>query len=173
MNKNTTPKAYKNPYYYGKVVRMLFLFNAAFLFLALPLLRATIGVSLVLMLSLVMVLITLAALTSSRLWWIHILNSLVAVFGVGLTEYYVITRDVSGLELVIITLHLIALVLLFALFFSLRTLYGYFRIQKVTDDKHSDPQFTSKPMKVPDIGVQRTNQELLKELKKKKTWSEY
>jgi len=147
-------------HYHGNVVRSLFVTNSVVLLIAFPIFKTEAIIPVFFGTILVITLILLAALTTSKYGWIHTANMVVALLCVGIFEILAFATDFSTDPLVFLIRQGIALSFLLALYFSARTVLGVFSQNKPTPH-------LAEETKEPVVSSETTNEELLQEIKEK------
>ncbi len=111
-------------HYYGDLVRFLFMLAAIIMLVTLPFLMGKLPVPLYISILVILVIGVLAGITNPLQKWISILNGLISTAALFIFEYYAVNSlTISGVKtLYFITNQLLALVFLFALYYSIKTI---------------------------------------------------
>ncbi len=116
----------KPRHYHGDNVRTLFLIAATIMFFCQPFLLDQIPFSWPVSLAAIILLIFLAGLTNPRQPWVIFLDTVVALLGLVIFEYYVISRFSSWDDIFFWVNQTLALIFLLAFYFSTKTLRGLY-----------------------------------------------
>jgi FtsH-binding integral membrane protein len=145
-------------HYHGDHVRWLFLTNSVVLLIAFPLFKTAAVIPVIFGTVLVITLMVLAGLTTSKYKWVHIANMVVALMGVAIFEVLAFATDLTTDPLVFLIRQGVALSFLLALYFTPRTVLGIF--SKKQQVFHSDiSESTTEP--------EESNEALLQEIKER------
>ena len=115
-------------HYYGYILRILYLTSAILMLLLLPFLTDYIPVSTYLALIIVLALGIVAGATNPAQKWVAILDTIIALGGVFIFGYYAIDSYItySIVNLYFWANQIQAVLFLFALYFSVKTVRGFF-----------------------------------------------
>lgn len=170
-NGNTMKK--KVPHYHGNVVRGLFVLSAIILLVSLPLIGNVTTLPTVITIAMIIVLIVLGAITSSSIKWVHTINAALSLFGVIVFEYNAVVGGVSDGTLLFGVRQVLALIFLLTLYFSVRTLLGYFNAPDqdldIGEEGHDDSIKASikDTLHESEPGDERSNEELIEEIRER------
>src|SRR5690348_7517334 len=109
-------------HYYGDFVRQLFIFSAILLAVAIPIGGDLLPFGLFFQIATVIVLVVLAGLTAPKSETVLLMDALVAGLGLLLVEGMAISNYQSQSFLVFLTREAVAVMLLFALYYSIKTI---------------------------------------------------
>lgn len=114
-------------HYYGDIVRKLFLTTAVIMLFMLPFFTNDIPISVHVALVIVLALSIFAGVTNPKELWVSLLNVIMSTVGVVLIGYYAIDAytKYSLLSLYFWINQLLALLFLFALYYSTKTFRGF------------------------------------------------
>lgn len=121
------------PHYYGDGVRRLFIGAAALMLFASPLYSDNMSLQLPFEILGALILVVLAAITSPRSTWVFIANSVAAAVGVTTFQMWTIRGFSVDQPIAFVFREAVAIVLLFALYFSVKTLRAMM-LKQVGDD---------------------------------------
>ncbi|KKQ77373.1 MAG: hypothetical protein UT00_C0013G0004 [Parcubacteria group bacterium GW2011_GWA1_38_7] len=115
-------------HYYGDLVRFLFMLAAIIMLITLPFLIGKLPVPLYISIMVILAIGVLAGITNPLQKWISILNGLISTAALFIFEFYAVNSfSTSGVKtLYFITNQLLAVVFLFALYYSIKTLRAMF-----------------------------------------------
>jgi len=116
--------SYGSPYiehYYGDIVRQLFLIAAVLILMSIPLYAELLPYALAVQTLVVVVVAIFAALTNPFKKWILVGDAVIAVLGLLAFEVAAISAYVEKMYLLFAAREALALVFLFALYFSVKT----------------------------------------------------
>src|SRR3989344_3298708 len=119
-------------HYYGDLVRFLFMLAAIIMLITLPFLIGKLPVPLYISIMVILAIGVLAGITNPLQKWISILNGLISTAALFVFEYYAVNSfTTSGVKtLYFIVNQLLALVFLFALYYSIKTIRAMFLKEK-------------------------------------------
>ncbi len=119
-------------HYYGDAVRFLFMLGAIIMLVTLPFLIGKLPVPLYISILVILAIGVLAGITNPLQKWISILNGLISTAALFVFEYYAVNSfTTSGVKtLYFIVNQLLALVFLFALYYSIKTIRAMFLKEK-------------------------------------------
>lgn len=151
----------KIPHYHGDIVRKLFVAAGVILLVALPIFSELLPISTISLIVAIVVMIFFAALTNPKLRWTNIIDVLIATVGVVVFEFLaVVNYAIDGMSF--IASQALALIFLFALYYSARTARaiatGQLDPDKVEEVQAEDD--TDMP------GEEVSNEEALKDIKR-------
>lgn len=120
------PVLYKKPvpHYYGDLVRRLFLICGFIMIATLPFLKSQIPASVFYSLLLILILVFLAGMTNPRIKWIIGADIVVSFIGFAIFGYHAISRFAGVRDLFSATNFTLAVIFLFAFYYSIKTLRG-------------------------------------------------
>jgi len=144
-------------HYHGDLVRWLFLTNSIVLLIAFPIFKTVTIIPVVFGTILAIGLMLLAALTTSKYKWVHIVNMLVALVCVAIFEILAFATNFSTDPFVFLIRQGIALSFLLSLYFSARTVLGIFSKKQQILNVTAEPGDAS----------ETSNEELLEEIKER------
>jgi len=110
----------KISHYYGDTVRKLFVSAGIILLVTLPVFRDLLQISAFTFILAVVVLIIFAGLTNPKLRWVNIVDVIISTLGVVVFEYLAIANYASDWTS-FFTSQVLAIIFLFALYFSAKT----------------------------------------------------
>jgi|GEM_PF-1809766 len=114
------------PHYYGDYVRQLFVLAAGIIVVAIPFFASEHPIALPFELGGALTLIVLAALTNPHKQWVMMANVIAAGIGVALYEVFALWSYTAREFLVFIEREILVLILLIALYYSVKTLRAMF-----------------------------------------------
>lgn len=120
-------------HYYGDAVRFLFMLAAIIMLITLPFLSGKLPVSTYAAILIILIIGILAGITNPLQKWISVLNAAIAVGGSSAFEYYAVKSLISYqvTTLYFVTNQVLAIVFLFALYYSIKTLRAMFLKEKL------------------------------------------
>jgi hypothetical protein len=113
------------PHYYGDTVRRIFIASAAVILAASPIYSDSVADQFIVEIIGALILVICAAFTNPRSFWIFFANSLAAAMGVVIFQAWAIsayTQTSAVTPIVFVIREVLAVALLFALYFSVKTL---------------------------------------------------
>jgi hypothetical protein len=119
-------------HYYGDAVRFLFMLAAIIMLITLPFLSSKLPVSIYVAILVILIISVLAGITNPLQKWISVLNAAIAVGASSVFEYYAVKSFVNNqvTTLYFVTNQVLAIVFLFALYYSIKTLRAMFLKEK-------------------------------------------
>ena len=115
-------------HYYGDLVRVLFMAAAIIMIVTLPFLTSDLPVSFLISIFAILVIGILAGVTNPLQKWTTIMDTIIAVLGLLAFEYFAVNTylEKSYSNLFFLTNQILALIFLFALYYSTKTLRAMF-----------------------------------------------
>ncbi len=120
------PGKKKAKHYYGDTVRQLFLAGGIIILVAMPFYNNIIPADPILVTVLVVILALAAAITTIEKVWIMLINSIISAMFVVMFETYSVIYYVNDGTVLLLIRQAIALIFLFALYYSVKTLRAMF-----------------------------------------------
>ena len=119
-------------HYYGDLVRSLFMLAAIIMLVTLPFLVGKLPVPIYLSIFIIIVIGALAGLTNPLQKWVSILNATISLAGLSVFEYFA-AKSYIGVKLgtlYFVTNQTLAIVFLFALYYSVKTIRAMYLKEK-------------------------------------------
>ena len=116
---DTTPE-----HYYGDLVRRLFMFAAVVMVVGLPFVLNDVPFPLFISLFAILVIGIFAGLTNPKHFWVAILNLLISSVAILTFEWIAVDAYLKQLSFFFVINQLLAIIFLFALYYSTKTLRG-------------------------------------------------
>ena len=121
-SKHVEYKGRKIPHYYGDVVRILFLIAGVIILLSLPFYNGLIPINTSVSTVCVILLAFGAAIVNPQHMWIVLVNTVIAAVALAIFEYYAVVGYGVEETILVIVRQLLAVLFLFALYYSGKTL---------------------------------------------------
>ncbi|HSX58034.1 MAG TPA: hypothetical protein VLE47_02045 [Candidatus Saccharimonadales bacterium] len=119
-----------NPHYHGDKVRVFFFLSAVLMIMGLPFFKSILSISASSVLLTAVIMIIFAGLTNPKQAWVSFVNTLISLFGFVIFEYAAITHFNYASYLFFIMTQGLALLFLFALYYSVKTIRGFYLLNK-------------------------------------------
>lgn len=119
-------------HYYGDAVRFLFMLAAIIMLITLPFLSAELPVPIYIAIMVILATGVLAGITNPLQKWISILNTTISLGALSVFEYYAVNSFISShrSSLYFVTNQALAIVFLFALYYSIKTIRAMYLKEK-------------------------------------------
>lgn len=115
-----------NPHYHGDKVRIFLFMASVVMILGLPFFKDQVLVTANYILLWAVVMIIFAGLTNPKQAWISFVNTVIALLGFIVFEYAAVTNFATTVDMFFLITQGLALVFLFALYYSVKTVRGFY-----------------------------------------------
>lgn len=115
-------------HYYGDLVRILFMTAAIIMIVTLPFLTSDLPISFLISIFTILIIGILAGITNPLQKWTTVTDTIISILGIMTFEYFAVTTYIekSYTNLFFITNQILAVIFLFALYYSTKTIRAMF-----------------------------------------------